>query len=74
MALPASRGAHFVRTLPDGFDTVIDDDATSLSAGEKQLGTIARAFLADRRFSSSTSDILRSTPGPGHHPAGRWLA
>ena len=38
---------HLVRTLPDGYDTVIDDDATNLSAGEKQLLTIARAFLAD---------------------------
>ena len=38
---------HFVRTLPDGYDTVIDDDATNLSQGEKQLLTIARAFLAD---------------------------
>ena len=44
------RGAHvdhFVRTLPDGYDTVLDDDATNLSQGEKQLLTIARAFLAD---------------------------
>jgi ATP-binding cassette subfamily B multidrug efflux pump len=38
---------HFVRTLPDGYDTIIDDDATNLSQGEKQLLTIARAFLAD---------------------------
>ncbi len=38
---------HFVRTLPDGYDTVLDEDATSVSAGEKQLLTIARAFLAD---------------------------
>ena len=38
---------HFVRTLPDGYDTVIDDDASNLSQGEKQLLTIARAFLAD---------------------------
>jgi len=36
-----------VRTLPDGYQTVIDDDATNVSAGEKQLLTIARAFLAD---------------------------
>ncbi len=46
----AAEGAHvdhFVRTLPAGYDTVIDDDATNLSAGEKQLLTIARAFLAD---------------------------
>jgi len=38
---------HFVRTLPDGYDMVIDDDAANMSAGEKQLMTIARAFLAD---------------------------
>jgi len=37
----------FVRTLPDGYATVLDDEATALSAGEKQLLTIARAFLAD---------------------------
>ena len=36
-----------MRTLPDGYETVIDDDATNVSAGEKQLLTIARAFLAD---------------------------
>ena len=41
---------HFVRTLPDGYDTVIDDDATNLSQGEKQLLTIARAFLADPKI------------------------
>ncbi len=41
---------HFVRTLPGGYDTVIDDDATNLSQGEKQLLTIARAFLADPRI------------------------
>ncbi|MEO8437816.1 MAG: ABC transporter ATP-binding protein [Chloroflexota bacterium] len=41
---------HFVRTLPDGYDTVLDDDATNVSQGEKQLLTIARAFLADRRI------------------------
>ena len=39
---------HYVRTLPDGYDTVLDEDASNLSAGEKQLMTIARAFLADR--------------------------
>src|SRR5690606_37087587 len=37
----------FVRTLPDGYATVIDDEGSSVSAGEKQLLTIARAFLAD---------------------------
>ncbi|HET9681501.1 MAG TPA: ABC transporter ATP-binding protein [Candidatus Limnocylindrales bacterium] len=46
-AAEAAHVDHFVRTLPDGYDTVIDDEATNLSAGEKQLLTIARAFLAD---------------------------
>ena len=46
-AAEAAHVDHFVRTLPDGYETVIDDDATNLSAGEKQLLTIARAFLAD---------------------------
>jgi ATP-binding cassette subfamily B protein len=46
-AAKAAHVDHFVRTLPAGYDTVIDDDASNLSAGEKQLLTIARAFLAD---------------------------
>jgi len=46
-AAEAAHVDHFVRTMPDGYETVIDDEATNLSAGEKQLLTIARAFLAD---------------------------
>ena len=46
-AAEAAHVDHFVRTLAEGYDTVIDDDATNLSQGEKQLLTIARAFLAD---------------------------
>ena len=45
----AARAAHadrFIRTLPDGYDTLLDEDASNLSAGQKQLLTIARAFLA----------------------------
>ena len=38
---------RFVRSLPTGYDTVIDEEAGNVSAGEKQLITIARAFLAD---------------------------
>jgi ATP-binding cassette subfamily B protein len=48
--LAAARATYvdrFVRSLPDGYDTVIDDEGTGVSAGEKQLITIARAFLAD---------------------------
>ncbi|MFI8964912.1 ABC transporter ATP-binding protein [Streptomyces sp. NPDC053493] len=46
----AAKAAHadrFIRTLPDGYDTVIDDEGAGVSAGEKQLITIARAFLSD---------------------------
>src|SRR4029077_4041898 len=46
-AVEAAHVDHFVRTLTDGYDTVVDDDATNVSQGEKQLLTIARAFLAD---------------------------
>ncbi|MDQ1128008.1 ABC transporter ATP-binding protein [Microbacterium sp. SORGH_AS_0888] len=41
---------RFVHALPDGYDTMLDDDAANLSAGERQLVTIARAFLADPRI------------------------
>ena len=41
---------RFVHALPDGYDTLLDDDATNLSVGERQLVTIARAFLADPRI------------------------
>ncbi|HEX6547971.1 MAG TPA: ABC transporter ATP-binding protein [Candidatus Dormibacteraeota bacterium] len=47
----AAEAAHFdgfVRTLPDGYDTHLDDDVSNLSAGQRQLLTIARAFIADR--------------------------
>ena len=46
----AARAAYvdqFVQTLPDGYDTVLDEEGTQISQGQKQLLTIARAFLAD---------------------------
>jgi len=46
-AAEAAHVDHFVRTLPDGYDTLLDADASNLSAGQKQLLTIARAFLAN---------------------------
>ena len=38
---------RFVHSLPAGYDTIVDDEGANISAGEKQLITIARAFLAD---------------------------
>ncbi len=46
----AAKGAYadrFIRTLPEGYDTVLGDDASNISQGQKQLLTIARAFLSD---------------------------
>jgi len=48
--IAAAKAAHvddFVRKLPDGYATVLDDDATNVSQGERQLLTIARAFVVD---------------------------
>ena len=46
-AARAARVDHFVRTLPDGYDSVLAEGGANISAGERQLLTIARAFLAD---------------------------
>lgn len=46
-AAEAARADHFIRTLPDGYDTVLNEEASNISQGQKQLLTIARAILAD---------------------------
>lgn len=49
----ACKRAHvdsFIRSLPDGYDTIINEETTNISGGQKQLLTIARAFLADRKL------------------------
>ncbi|HEX6799364.1 MAG TPA: ABC transporter ATP-binding protein [Ktedonobacterales bacterium] len=46
-AARAAQADHFIRTLPEGYDTVLNQEATNISQGQKQLLTIARAFLAD---------------------------
>ena len=46
-AAKAARVDHFVRTLPEGYNMVLNEETTNISQGQKQLMTIARAFLAD---------------------------
>ncbi len=46
-AAKAAHADHFIRTLPMGYDTVLNEEATNISLGEKQLVTIARAILSD---------------------------
>ncbi|MEW9110095.1 MAG: ABC transporter ATP-binding protein [Cytobacillus gottheilii] len=46
-AAVAARADHFIRTLPDGYDTVLNEEVSNISQGQKQLLTIARAILAD---------------------------
>jgi ATP-binding cassette, subfamily B, multidrug efflux pump len=46
-AAQAAQADHFIRTLPDSYETLVNEEGTNLSQGQKQLLTIARAFLAD---------------------------
>ena len=46
-AAKAAHADHFIRSLPQGYDTVLDEDASNISAGQKQLLTIARVVLAN---------------------------
>ena len=46
-AAEAAHADHFIRMLPDGYDTVLEEDAANISQGQRQLLTIARAILAD---------------------------
>lgn len=46
-AAKAAHADHFIRTLPDGYDTLLNEEASNISQGQKQLLTIARAILAD---------------------------
>lgn len=49
-AAKAARADRFIKTLPGGYDMVLNEDATNISEGQKQLLTIARAILADRKL------------------------
>ncbi|HPT69244.1 MAG TPA: ABC transporter ATP-binding protein [Syntrophomonas sp.] len=46
-AARAAHADHFIRTLPDGYNTILNEEASNISQGQKQLLTIARAILAD---------------------------
>lgn len=46
-ASKAARTDHFIRTMPEGYDTVLEEEGTNLSQGQRQLLTIARVILAD---------------------------
>ncbi|MFD1863118.1 ABC transporter ATP-binding protein [Planococcus chinensis] len=46
-AADAAHADHFIRTLPEGYDTVLNEEASNISQGQKQLLTIARAILSD---------------------------
>ncbi|HPX97724.1 MAG TPA: ABC transporter ATP-binding protein, partial [Thermotogota bacterium] len=46
-AAKAANAHHFIQALPEGYDTILNEEASNLSQGEKQLLTIARAFLRD---------------------------
>ena len=47
MAAKAAQADHFIKTLPEGYDTMLNEDASNISQGQKQLLTIARVILAD---------------------------
>ena len=49
-AAKAAKAHHFIRTLPGGYDMVLNEDATNISEGQRQLLTIARAILADNKL------------------------
>ena len=49
-AAKAAKAHHFIRTLPGGYRMVLNEDATNISEGQRQLLTIARAILADKRL------------------------
>ncbi|MEN6461276.1 MAG: ABC transporter ATP-binding protein [Syntrophomonas sp.] len=59
-ASKAAHAHHFIKTLPDGYNTVLNEEASNISQGQKQLLTIARAFLADPKIlilDEATSNI-----------------
>ncbi|MEG1872726.1 MAG: ABC transporter ATP-binding protein, partial [Ruthenibacterium sp.] len=59
-AAKAAQVDHFVRTLPNGYDTVLNEEASNISAGQKQLLTIARTIISEPKiliFDEATSSV-----------------
>src|SRR2546423_15181281 len=73
----AATAAHvdpFVRTLPEGYDSLLEEEASNISAGQRQLVTIARAFLADPSIlilDEATSNVDTRTEGLIPHAIAR---
>ena len=69
-ASKAAYADHFIRTLPEGYKMVLNEEATNISQGQKQLLTIARAFLADPEIlilDEATSSVDTRTAYEGSH-------
>ena len=77
--MAAAEAAHvdeFVRKLPDGYDTVLNEDASNISQGQRQLITIARAFVADPEIlilDEATSSVDTRTEVQIQHAMSRLL-
>ncbi len=70
----AAYADHFVPTLPDSHRTLLDEDASNISSGQRQLLTTARAFLASPGISSPTRPSATWTPAPRSSSRRRWHA
>ena len=63
-AAKTAQADHFIRTLPGGYQMELNEEASNVSQGQKQLLTIARAVLADSKVMSWTRPPARWTPAP----------
>ena len=75
-AAKAARVHHFVQTLPNGYDVVMNEESTNISQGQKQLLTIARALLADPKIlilDEATSSVDTKTEVDIQHAMDRVM-
>lgn len=75
-AAQAAHADHFIRTLPDGYDTILNEEASNISQGQKQLLTIARAILADPAIlilDEATSSVDTRTEAQIQRAMGRLM-